>query len=144
MRFKSLAFVIIQFACLGLIALTGPLLARNPLWLVLEGVGVALGLWAVWTMRQGRFNVTPDVPDDGRLIVSGPYRVIRHPMYAALLLVTLALVFDAPSVLRWGVWLALLVDLVLKLTYEEQLLAARFPDYATYQRATRRLVPLVF
>ena len=41
----------------------------------------------------------------------------------------------------WGV---LVVDLVVKLTYEERLLAAHFPAYAAYQQASKRLVPLVW
>lgn len=141
---KSLVFVAIQFICLAVIAVSGPLVARPPLWLGLELAGAALALWTLWTWRLGRFNVLPDVLPGARLVTSGPYRFIRHPMYAALLLGTLALVGSAPSPLRLATWAVLLVDLLLKLNYEERLLTERFPDYPAYQRTSKRLLPLLW
>lgn len=141
---KSIVFVAIQFICLGIIALTGPLIARQPLWLAVELIGAALALWTLWTWRLGRFNVLPDVLAGARLVTSGPYRFIRHPMYAALLLGSLGLVGNAPTPLRVGTWVVLLTDFILKLSYEEQLLAARFPEYTAYQQTSKRLIPLVY
>ncbi|MCA9870578.1 MAG: isoprenylcysteine carboxylmethyltransferase family protein [Anaerolineae bacterium] len=141
---KSIVFVAIQFICLGIIALTGPLIARQPLWLAVELTGAALALWTLWTWRLGRFNVLPDVLAGARLVTSGPYRFIRHPMYAALLLGSLGLVGNAPTPLRVGTWVVLLTDFILKLSYEEQLLAARFPEYTAYQQTSKRLIPLVY
>jgi protein-S-isoprenylcysteine O-methyltransferase Ste14 len=143
-RVKSYALVGIQFACLLLIAMTGPILARNPLFLGMELAALALGLWAVLSVRIGNFNVVPDVRTDGQLVQHGPYRFIRHPMYATLILGSLALVLDAPTWWRWLVWGVLVVDLVVKLTYEERLLTAHFPAYAAYQQASKRLVPWVW
>jgi protein-S-isoprenylcysteine O-methyltransferase Ste14 len=143
-QLRSVLFVVVQFVCLGAIALTGPWIATNPVWLALELLGMALGLWTLWTMRSSRFNILPDVLDRAQLVTLGPYRFIRHPMYATLLIVTLALVLDAPSPLRVAIWLVLLVDLLLKLTYEEGLLVQRFPAYTAYQQASKRLIPFVY
>lgn len=143
-QLRSYVFVIVQFACLIAIALTGPLIARQPLWLAMEGAAVLLGLWTIWTMRSGRFNIVPDVPADSQLVTQGPYRFIRHPMYATLLLGSLALVLNEPSVARGAVWMVLLVDLVLKLSYEEHLLAQSFATYEAYRRTSKRLVPFVY
>lgn len=133
-----------QFATLALIALTGPWLAEGVLLLAMEVAGVALGLWAIGAMRVGNFNITPDVKRDGAFVMRGPYRVIRHPMYLALLLATLPLIITAPSGWRWLLWLLLLVDLLVKIEYEERLLVRHFADYATYQRETKRLVPYLY
>jgi protein-S-isoprenylcysteine O-methyltransferase Ste14 len=99
-KFKSYIFVFIQFVCLGLIAVTGPLIAHNKLYLVIEVMGILLGMWAVWAMKIGKFKITPDISRGGRLVTSGPYEYIRHPMYASLLLITLALIFDRFSLYR--------------------------------------------
>ena len=143
-RFKSYLLVFIQFACLFAILLTGPILARNPLLLAVEVLAVALALWALLTVRLDNLNVTPDVRPDSVLVLHGPYRFIRHPMYASILLGTLALVLDQPTPLRWTIWAVLVIDLIVKLNYEEKLLVAHHPAYATLQQSTKRLVPFIY
>ena len=143
-RLLPYVFVLVQFLCLGLIAITGPLIASNPALFAAEMLGILLGLWAVWVMRIGNFNVTPTVRTGAKLVEGGPYRYIRHPMYASLLLVTLPLVLDHFSMLRLAIWLVLLVDLVLKLRHEERLLASEVEGYSGYMSRTKKLVPFMF
>ncbi len=143
-RMKSYTLVTIQFLCLIAIALTGPILARNPLFLAMEVAAVLLGVWALLAVRLSNVNVTPDPRPDAQLVRSGPYRWIRHPMYAALLLGTLALVLETATSLRWGLWLALLADLLVKVRYEEHLLMAYFADYRSYMAGSKRLIPLIY
>lgn len=141
---KSIAFVLLQFLALGLILVTGPILPADPVLLLIEFAGLGLGLWAVFAAGIGNFNVTPDPVRGGRLFRGGPYRLIRHPMYLALLLTTLPLVIAEFSVLRGILWVVLLVDLVLKLNYEEGLLAAQLEGYREYMKETYRLIPFVY
>ena len=143
-RVLSYSFVIVQFVCIGAIAITGPVLASSPFLLLTEILGINMGLWAIWTMRIGNFNITPDAKPSARLVTHGPYHYIRHPMYLALLLTTLALVIDQFSILRLTIWLALLANLLLKLIYEEKLLTRQDSDYSRYAERTKRLVPFIF
>lgn len=143
-RLASYTLVAIQFACLIAIALTGPILARNPLLFAMEVAALLLVFWAILTVRVDNVNVVPDPRRDSVLVQSGPYRWIRHPMYSALLLGTLALVIESPSPLRWGLWGVLLIDLVVKLHYEERLLLGHFAGYRSYMDASKRLVPYIF
>ncbi|HEY4666951.1 MAG TPA: isoprenylcysteine carboxylmethyltransferase family protein, partial [Anaerolineales bacterium] len=121
-----------------------PLFAANPALLLLEGAAGMLGLWAIGTMGIGNFNVTPDVKPRARLVTSGPYRLIRHPMYTALLAGALALVLDAFSPLRLAIWLVLLIDLVVKLNYEERLLSLNLEGYSAHTQRTKRLIPFLY
>jgi protein-S-isoprenylcysteine O-methyltransferase Ste14 len=141
---KSLLFVLIQFTCLGMIAITGPLLPANPALLVIELLGLGLGVWAVLTMRIGNFNITPDPLKNSRLVTSGPYRLIRHPMYLAILLTTLPLILYSFNPFRLTIWLILLIDLLLKLMYEESLLAVELVGYDNYIERSYRLVPYIY
>lgn len=141
---RSYILVAVQFLCLGLLLVSGPLLPPQPALALLAVSGVLLGVWGVLAMGIGRVHVLPEPRSDARLTARGPYRLIRHPMYAGLLLFGLALVLAAPLWWRWLIWLALLIDLVVKLTYEERMLAARFPDYVAYQRRTARLIPWIY
>jgi protein-S-isoprenylcysteine O-methyltransferase Ste14 len=139
----SYSLVAVQLTCLGLIALSGPLLASRPALFALEAAAGTLGIWAIWTMRPGNFNVTPDLKPGARLVTTGPYRLIRHPMYTALLLGSLALVLEAPAPLRIALWLILLIDLLIKLNYEERLLVRDLAGYAEHRKRTKRLLPFV-
>ena len=141
---KSVTFVLIQFLCLGLIAITGPWFPGNILLLTVELVGLGLGIWAIFTIGVGNFNVTPDPLQSSRLVTRGPYRLIRHPMYLALLLATLPLLAAEFSLLRAAFWLALLVDLLVKLNYEEGLLTAQLKGYGEYKQKSYRLIPFIY
>jgi protein-S-isoprenylcysteine O-methyltransferase Ste14 len=143
-KWLSVVFVSVQFISLALIGLTGPIFAPPVIWLGIELLGLFLGFWAVAVMRIGHFNITPDPLSWSKLVSWGPYRIIRHPMYLALLLTTLPLVISYFSMLRLVFWLALLADLVLKMGYEEGLLQQRFPEYASYQQQTARLLPGIY
>ena len=118
-------------------------MASRPIYLGLELLGVALGLWALVTMTLRNLNILPDIRTGSQLVTHGPYRFIRHPMYSALLLVTIALVLDTYSTERLIIWVILAVDLWLKLNYEEQLLKKHFGEYRDYQKQTKRLVPFL-
>jgi protein-S-isoprenylcysteine O-methyltransferase Ste14 len=143
-RGRSYMLVGVQFFCLGAIALSGPGVPTSPVWGLLTMAGVLLGVWAVLAMRIPDVSILPEVRAGAQLVTRGPYSVIRHPMYSALLLVGLGLVLDAPSLLRWLLWLVLLVDLLFKLNYEERLLAGRFSDYQAYQQRTWRIIPFIY
>ena len=141
---KSLLFVIVQFACLGLIALTGPLFPSNGILLVLELLGIGLGIWAILAMRIGNFNITPDPLKHSQLVTSGPYRMIRHPMYLAILLTTLPLIIFSFDLFRLVIWLVLLIDLIFKLMYEESLLSVKLVGYDRYMERSFRLFPYIY
>jgi protein-S-isoprenylcysteine O-methyltransferase Ste14 len=141
---KSYTLVSVQFGALIALALTGPLIARHPVLLAMEIAALALGAWAIVTVQIRHVNVIPDVRHGSRLVREGPYRWIRHPMYAAILLGALALVLDELTPLRVLIYAILLVNLIVKLTYEERLLAAAFPIYTAYQEVSKRLIPFIY
>jgi len=142
--FKSLTFVAIQFICLGLIAVTGSLFPSNEFLLMIELLGLGLGIWAVYSMRIGNFNIVPDPLARSKLVTTGPYRLIRHPMYLALLLTTLPLVINEFDLFRFVIWLVLLFNLLLKLNYEENLLVTELAGYDQYIRKSARLIPFLY
>ena len=140
----SIVLVVTQFALIALIMFTGPLLPTH--WsfrgvLVLGGV---IGLWSFLAMGLRNLRAFPEIPQHGRLVVHGPYRWVRHPMYTSALMITLAWMVDHPLPFRMGLWVGLVVALCIKLGYEEQLLLERFPSYEQYRKGTKRLIPFLF
>jgi protein-S-isoprenylcysteine O-methyltransferase Ste14 len=141
-------FVIAQFGLMTLLVWLGAQALRPwPPWpvLVLAGVlgaaGAWLGLAALRANRPGNFNIRPEPRAGGQLVAHGPYRRVRHPMYAAVLLLTAAAAVVAASGGAALAWTALLAVLVLKAGLEERWLAAHHAGYADYCRRTRRLLP---
>jgi protein-S-isoprenylcysteine O-methyltransferase Ste14 len=141
---KSYLFVFFQFLSLGLIAITGPLIADSFFLLSVELFGLFLGFWAILSMEFGNFNIIPDPVQGARLVMKGPYQWIRHPMYLALLLTTLPLVLESWSPMRLSYWLILLINLLLKINYEEQLLVMNLEGYQNYRNRSSRLIPFIY
>lgn len=79
-----------------------------------------------------------------RLVTTGPYAVVRHPLYAAEALATFGILlqfWSAPAVALWAVHVCLQFG---RMFYEEQVLRQTFPEYDAYAGRTSRLVPGVF
>ena len=62
-RIKSSILVSIQLVCILLILATGPLFAANRLLLVVEAVGIVLGIWSLVVMGKKNMNISPAVRD---------------------------------------------------------------------------------
>lgn len=105
---------------------------------------VALGLSAILTMRVSRVRVTPALAQDAELVRHGPYRLIRHPMYTALVLFASSYIISDGSWLSVQLWMTLLLVLLTKVYYEEKELRAAFPQYENYASTTSRLIPFVW
>jgi protein-S-isoprenylcysteine O-methyltransferase Ste14 len=141
---KSLVFVFLQVLCLLALVLSGPLIPSRFIPQLMLLVGISVGLWALACMRQ---NLTPlpDVKKHTRLITDGPYEIIRHPMYSAMILITFGLVLNYLTLFRLSVFVVLVIVLVLKLAYEEELLTKRFHhEYITYKKHSFRIIPYIY
>jgi protein-S-isoprenylcysteine O-methyltransferase Ste14 len=78
------------------------------------------------------------------VISSGPYRMVRHPMYSSFLLFYFLTPFALGSYLAVPVFLLLVPVLVYRLLQEEKFLAQGLPGYAEYCAEVRyRLIPFV-
>jgi protein-S-isoprenylcysteine O-methyltransferase Ste14 len=144
---RSSWLVGLQFALMGALLATAwpptaPALLPAALFLLLVSGGV--GAAALAANRPGNFNIRPEPKEQARLVTSGVYRWIRHPMYCAVLIGTLGAVLVDPQPWRTAAWLALLGVLVAKLRREERYLLQRFSGYAAYRERTRRLMPGMF
>ena len=136
--------VFIQLSCLVYILVSGPLVASGYAGIFIECLGIFLGVYAIFVMKIGNFNISSKPKKSGKLVTSGPYTFIRHPMYTAQLLALLPLVIDDFSYLRLATLLSLLIVLLLKVSYEEQSLKLKFDQYKSYSESTKKLIPFIF
>lgn len=119
-----------------------------PVGLVVVGdVLVAAGFYGIFLVyRENSFAAaTVGVVENQKVISSGPYAVVRHPMYAWALLWVLGTPLALGS--YWGLiaFVALVPIFVWRLLDEEGILARTLPGYVDYQKQVRfRLVPFVW
>jgi protein-S-isoprenylcysteine O-methyltransferase Ste14 len=104
-------------------------------------------LFTVWArQRLGRnWSGTVQVKQDHQLILDGPYRLVRHPIYTGLVVAFLG------SAIVIGDWFALLAVLIAfgsfwrKLTLEERFMRETFGTaYEEYRARTAALIPYLF
>ena len=143
-RPKSYVLVVLQLLTVGYLLISGPFITSHWSLLLFQVASLGLGIWAVLIMRTSKFNVSPEIKEGAHLVESGIYAYIRHPMYTAVLLFSIALVINAFSWVRLGVLVTLTVVLVIKLKHEEQMLRDEFTGYQAYMQRTWRLIPWLF
>ena len=96
-------------------------------------------------LRNSRsFSALPRPIDSGSLVVAGPYRFVRHPIYCGLILAGIGSALIRESLLVGVLTLVLSVVLDLKRRREEAWLLKRYPDYAAYRARTKALIPAVY
>ena len=145
---RSLPWVLVGLQFVLLAALV--IVPRGALWpmgtvaLIIAGLLIAAGLvLAVLGVRGLGSSLTASpVPKGGTpLVTSGVYSQVRHPIYTGLLTGGLGLVAIGASPWHLALWVALLVLLSAKARWEERMLIAAHPDYASYAGRTGRFLP---
>lgn len=124
---------------------------KEPLWphslaldttaLAVTLLGAAFAIWSRVTLGRNWSSV-PQVKEQHELVVKGPYRIVRHPIYTGLILTVVgtALALDKGI----GLFMAALVfaSYWLKSRVEEKLMMEAFPDqYPEYRRRVKALIP---
>ena len=140
----STILVTFQFASFVGVLLLGPTFPSARLAQAMVAAALALGTWSILAVGRRSFRVLPEPKAGATLIATGPYRRIRHPMYAALLLAAAGFVLDSPGGGRITAAILLTATLGSKVHREERALLARDPDYAAYRARTHRIVPGLF
>jgi protein-S-isoprenylcysteine O-methyltransferase Ste14 len=121
------------------------ILGAVPLWLTLLSQALALvGLGLIfWVFRTNTFaSRTIQVETDQRVISSGPYRFVRHPMYLGSIIMWLSIPLALGSYVAVPAFALLVPFYVVRLLHEEKFLRRELPGYSDYCQRTRfRLVP---
>jgi protein-S-isoprenylcysteine O-methyltransferase Ste14 len=116
---------------------------RAGLGLALFAMGLAFAIWA--RLHIGRNWGTPmSQKADPELVTSGPYRLVRHPIYTGILVAGIGTAVALSW--TWLIFVALAgVYFIYSATVEERYLAQEFPEtYPVYRSSTKMLVPFIF
>ncbi len=107
---------------------------------VLWNVGAYVGLWSLLRLRRA-FSI---VPQARMLVTDGPYRIVRHPVYASYLFQYAGVVLSHLNPAMGAAFVIWLVAVLVRVSYEEGVLEAAFPEYKDYRRRVGRFAPHPF
>jgi len=131
----SLSFFIFRYSTVlvGLFSL--------PVLLLPATLTLGFGLYLIARSHKAVFG---EITEQPRLIDSGVYSWVRHPMYLGILLFCLGFFFISPSLLSFGVWLAFFVLYGKMATYEEKnLIRILGEEYVAYQKRVPKWFPRI-
>lgn len=119
-----------------------------PKWAVIVASAVQLlayGLWAE-VMRENAFlSRTVEIQENQKVVDTGLYGVVRHPMYAAALLLYASIPLVLGSVISFAVSLLFIPVLVMRIKNEEKVLEEGLEGYTEYKKKVKyRLIPFIW
>ena len=126
-----------------------PTLSTPFMWLgsIVGGVilitGILLLIVAIFRLGSN-LTAVPYPKEQGTLIETGPYRIVRHPIYCGWILISFGWAFLVHGWLTIGSAIIMLVFFDVKSRREEQWLKGKFPGYAEYQKRVHKLIPFIY
>jgi protein-S-isoprenylcysteine O-methyltransferase Ste14 len=148
-------YVVVQIA-LVLLVVAGPrTLLGLPAWIspfdqaaMIAGLPVfligSLLAFAGIVRLGANLTVVPHPKENSQLVQTGPYKFVRHPIYSGVILAAFgwALLIHGWLTILYAI--ALLVFFDIKSRREERWLGEKFPEYHSYQKRVRKLVPWIY
>lgn len=132
-------------AVLGLLflVLNNYVISKNPIIIIIQLFSFCLMIWARITFKSRSFNLTAN-PTEGGLVTNGPYRWLRHPIYAAIVYFSWACLVAFPKTDVLVAVLFINIGLFTRMLLEEKELNKAYPEYAEYSKRAKRLIPFIF
>lgn len=135
------AFIILIMTIFGLI-IRKSFIGDGLIALALQIAAIFIMIWARLSFGVRSFHATAN-PTEGGLVTKGPYRFIRHPIYAAVIYFIWAGALSHFSIINIALAVIATAAIAVRIIAEENLLLQRYPEYAAYAARTRRIVPFL-
>jgi protein-S-isoprenylcysteine O-methyltransferase Ste14 len=140
-RYSIIAYAL-MVAGLFLLISRREVLARSVPGLAIQAAAVVLMIAARVTFGRRSFHAAAN-PTKGGLVTNGPYRWLRHPIYASVLYFTWSTAVDHRTVQSVVAALLVTAGAFVRMYAEESLLTTTYPEYAPYRARTARVIPFV-
>jgi protein-S-isoprenylcysteine O-methyltransferase Ste14 len=140
---NSNILVAMQFIVILILLLTNQSIFNNYLSLFISSIGFIFGLYTLYFNQVGNFNIRPEIKSNAKLISTGAYKYIRHPMYFCLLLIMGGVILSDINLINIICYGILIIVLYLKSEKEEMLWSEKMEEYASYKEKTKMFIPFV-
>ena len=150
--YQQIVIVLSLIICIAILLAAGFTYRNDWLCLPVQRYYVSVGLFIVATTLY--FNVIKEnlyltseitVQDGQRVIQTGPYKIVRHPMYTAMILFMLSADFVLGSILSLVLSLLFIPVLIMRIINEEKMLKQELTGYIDYTKKVKyRLIPYLW
>jgi protein-S-isoprenylcysteine O-methyltransferase len=124
---------------------TPPAPALGALGVAVTLAGIAFAIWARRVLGRNWSGLVMGVREGHELVQSGPYAIVRHPIYTGIALAMLGTALTLGTLPAWLGVAAGLGGILLRVGIEDRLMAAEFgAAHAAYRQRTKRLIPFVW
>ena len=117
--------------------------STNPITILIQIASISFMIWARYTFGFRSFYAAANTTK-GKLITTGPYHFLRHPIYAALIYFFWASIISYPFIKTIVAVLCITAGLFIRMILEEKFLVIAYDDYAAYAERTKRIIPNLF
>jgi protein-S-isoprenylcysteine O-methyltransferase Ste14 len=146
MKLKIASFIGFAFAVIGIIYLfkMNYVFSKNIITIIIQVLSVGIMIWARLTFGLRSFHPTANTTK-GELITKGPYRWLRHPIYASVIYFFIACIISFPFKETIAAVLLICIGLFIRILLEEKSLKLTYKEqYGVYSKKTKRIIPFIF
>ena len=119
------------------------IVSENIVVIIIQLFSLFLMIWARITFKSRSFHLTAN-PTEGGLVTKGPYRWLRHPIYAAVIYFSWACLIAFPETRVLAAALIITAGLYIRMLLEEKELKKTYPEYTEYSKRAKRIIPFIF
>ncbi|MGH7202845.1 MAG: methyltransferase family protein [Candidatus Levyibacteriota bacterium] len=138
---KSFIINGITFVASIFILLSGPLLAQSLVHLLMQILGILIIIWSVLAKNANKTKDGHTLPSDYFFVTTGPYEIVRHPIYLGYLFFMMGSVEDTFTFLRVIAFVILISMIAVKIVREEHKMIREVKAYQTYRMKTKAIIP---
>jgi protein-S-isoprenylcysteine O-methyltransferase Ste14 len=142
---KISSLVTFGVAVIGLAFLifTKHLFSSHPIGIMIQVLSAGLMIWARITFGIRSFHSVANTTK-GKLVTSGPYHLLRHPIYVSVIYFVWAGVLSTPVIATIAAAAIITISLIIRMLLEEKFLKLDYDEYIAYSKHTYLIIPFLF
>ncbi len=142
LKFSSLVAFAISIVGIIFLFKNNSIISDNIIAIIIQILAFGLMIWARITFGFKSFHASANAYKE-KLVTNGPYKWLRHPIYAAVIYFFLACIISYPNIETIIAVALIVVSTIVRMLLEEKSLLENFAEYDSYSIRTKRLIPFV-
>ena len=119
------------------------IITKNPISIIIQVASIVIMIWARFTFGFRSFHATANTTK-GELVTTGPYRWLRHPIYASIIYFSCASIISYPFIDTIAAVILIISGLFVRMILEEKSLRLTYDNYVEYSKHAKRIIPFLY